>query len=317
MWAEFTVDISRFGVLEAGDRRGRLDRGALTDLAQAIEAAGIDRLLLAERAHAQDVATLASYILHATSALGIQLEHRAGAVQPEIAARQIATLDQLGGGRLATHVLPPHHKDLSHEESLARLDEYLTLLKRLWSNDKPIDHEGRFHRLGAAYTAVKPFSGASVPIALSGISGTALQVAARHAQIFVLPPTSLNGTRNTIERVRVAAACYGRANAIRYALPVHPLPAGRGFNRAANALDGGDDAIAAVGSPEGIASTLSDYLAIGVTEFFVKGLRTTGEISTFGKAVASLVRGVGGDTSIGDRSGSRPAQFAPGRAASR
>ena len=51
------------------------------------------------------------------------------------------------------------------------------LLKRLWSNDEPIDHEGRFHRLEGAFSGPKPFRDGHAPIAVAGLSGTAIKVA--------------------------------------------------------------------------------------------------------------------------------------------
>jgi len=305
---EFSVDISGFQQLEAARRQGRLDRAALTDLAATAESAGIDRLVLADPDGKQDAATLASYIFHATSTLGITIEHRAGAVEPEIAARQIATLDQLSGGRLRARVAPPAIESLSHEQSCARLDEYLMLLKRLWSNDGPIDHEGRFHRLKAAFSAVKPFNRASVPLVLAGVSGTALQVAARHADTFVLPTSSPAEARLTIERVKAAAQSYGRVRAIRFALPVRVSTA-----RDAATATGSAGVSVLSGSAEKIATTLGAYFEIGVTDFIVTGLQTVRDVSAFGRTVAEHVRRSLGSQDDDDRLGARSANIVIGR----
>ncbi|MDW6026249.1 LLM class flavin-dependent oxidoreductase [Mesorhizobium sp. BAC0120] len=287
MRIEFTVDIPSLG---AADREGRISRDALAELASAAEAAGFDRLLIAEKGGAQDAATLASCVLNATSVLGLEVEHRAGSLSPEIAARQIATLDQLSSGRITVRMEPASCEapPLSHEESLARLDEYVVLLKRLWSNNKPIDYEGTFHRLKAAFSGAKPFNGSSVPLALAGASGTAVKIAARHADLFVLPAATMEETRRTIERVRVAASCHRRADTIRFALPVR-----WSANRYAGFAEmGSTGAEAAVipGAPEKAALTLLDYRDIGVTDFIVTGLSTARDISAFGSAVAPMVR---------------------------
>jgi alkanesulfonate monooxygenase len=292
MQVEFSVDISGFQSLDAVHRQGRLDRAALTDLAATAESAGIDRLVLADPDGKQDAATLASYIFHATSTLGIEIEHRAGAVEPEIAARQIATLDQLSGGRLRARIAPPAVESLSHEEGCARLDEYLVLLKRLWSNDGPIDHEGRFYRLKAAFSAVKPFNGASVPLVLAGVSGTALHVAARHADIFVLPASGTDEARLTIERVKAAAQSYGRVRAIRFALPARGMTAGH------DAADAPANAGVLFGPVEKIASRIGAYSEVGVTDFIVSGLQTARDVSVFGRTVVEPMR-----RSLGERDG--------------
>src|SRR5262245_21074939 len=278
MQAEFSIDLSSSRSRDVANCQGRLDRGLLTDFAHAVETAGIDRLLLANRAGTQDSTALASYILHATVALGVDVEHCAGTLDPESAARQIATLDQLSGGRLAVQVVHPAGEGASHEESCARLDEFLVLLKRLWSNDSPIDHEGRFHRLKAAYSGAKPFHGGSVPLVLAGVSGTAAKVAARHADRFLLPAASVEETRRTIDRVKAVAASFGRARNIRFALPVRPS-APRRVNAAPFEPSFRTEAMSAKGSPEKIALALLDYCEIGVTDFTVSGLDTPNEVA--------------------------------------
>lgn len=320
MRIEFTVDISSLEALGTSEQNGRIDRSSLADLAWAAESAGIDRLLVAEKGGVQDAASIASYFLHATAALSVEIEHRAGTLPPEIAARQIATLDQLSAGRIKVRVAPAGDDPaLSHEDSYARLDEYVMLLKRLWANDKPIDYEGRFHRLKAAFSAAKPFAATSVPIALAGISGTAVGVAARHADVFVLPAASVEETRRTIGRVREAVACHRRADTVRFALPVRPLansrvasvhhhkhykrlrPFGpiagwparenvRALARSELAQRQAIEGTVLAGSPEKVALALIDYCEVGVSDFIVNGLRTTQDVSTFGSMVAPIVR---------------------------
>jgi alkanesulfonate monooxygenase len=318
MRLEFTADISNLDVLGNAGRGGRIDGAALADAAIAAEAAGIDRVLI-EDSGSQDVAAVASYVLHATSVLGVSIQHDAGLVSPEIAARQIATLDQLSSGRVTVHIDPPRGGDaaLGHEDSLARLDEYITLLKRLWSNDAPIDHEGRFHRLEGALSGPKPLRDGHVPIAFAGLSGTAIKVAARHADVFVLPAATIDETRLTIERVRAAAACHRRAEAIRFSYPIRlqvrpaagSVEAGLSVEAqrdieafsawldsqhigraAATARAAGSEATLIDGTAEEIGRAILDYCDIGITDFIVRGLRSTDEIAGLGKAVTPLVR---------------------------
>ena len=316
MRIEFTADISDLDVLPGG----RIDRSALADVAAAAEAAGIDRLLIEDPTGSHDVVALASYVLHATSTLNVEIQYSAGLVPPEIAARQIAAIDQLSGGRVSVHI-DPHSSDVAigHEQRLARLDEHIMLLRRLWANEEPIDYEGRFHRLERALSGPKPFRDGHVPITFAGLSGTAIKVAARHADSFVLPAATIEDTRRTIERVRAAAACHGRAETIRFALLIWPevksseAPAtakpsvaasrdieafgawldAQKIRRAGEARHSGcgeNEAAVISGSPEKIAVAILDYCAIGVTDFIVGGLRSAAEIAAFGRSVVPLVR---------------------------
>jgi alkanesulfonate monooxygenase len=317
MRLEFTADILDLDVLGDACRDGRIDGAALADAAIAFEAAGIDRVLIGDRG-SRDVAAIASYVLHATSVLGVSIQHDTGLVAPEIAARQIATLDQLSGGRVTVHIDPPEgDAALSHGESLARLDEYITLLKRLWSNEAPIDHEGRFHRLEAALSGPKPFRDGHVPFAFAGLSGTAIKVAARHADVFVLPAATIDETRLTIDRVRAAAACHRRADAIRFSYPIRPkfgpapapakaalppqtqrdieafsewLQSQHTGRATAAPRRAGSEATTIEGTAEDIRRVVLAYCDIGISDFIVRGLRSTDEISGFGMAVAPLVR---------------------------
>jgi alkanesulfonate monooxygenase len=278
----FSVDASGFDLINATRRHGRLDRTALGDLASAAEAAGIDRLVLADPDGGQDLATLAAWIVHSTSSLGVEIEHRAGSIEPEIAARQIATLDQLSGGRLTVRVTPPTGEGLSHEESFARLDENLVLLKRLWSNDRPFDHEGPHYSVAGGFVEKKGPQGADMPIQLGGVSGVALDVAGRHATVFELTPGTPEEIRDLIQRVEAAATRYGRSGKIRFALPVLLTPAGQAGHTSHSG------AIGVSGPPARVAQTLLGYAALGISEFMVSGLDDEDAIAAFTRDVAPV-----------------------------
>lgn len=212
--------------LSATEAGVQVDRDGLRRVARLAEISGIDRLAVGGLAAGQDVAAVASFILYNTSSLGVFLNHRIGAVAPTVAAQHLATLDQLSGGRVRVQFESDKTDGIEgHEEGLARVDEYLVLLKRLWANEKPIDHEGSHYSITGAFSAAKPFQRGHIPLSLAGLSGTAIKVAARHADIFALPAATIDETRQTIARVRAAAACHRRADAIRFSYPLRPVVA--------------------------------------------------------------------------------------------
>ena len=176
--------------------------------ARLLEQHNFDRLLICDPDGLPDNDQLGSFLLHNTTSLSIAISHRAGLVDPTVAAQRFATLDQLCAGRLAIRMvkapaagLPGHEPALEHEAELARADEYLVLLKRLWSNNAPFDHEGPFYSIKNGFAASKPFAKSGLPLILGGASGTAIKVAARHADIFALPAASAVETSRTISRV--------------------------------------------------------------------------------------------------------------------
>ena len=81
---------------------------------------------------------------------------------PTLAARKFATLDQITGGRAAIHVISggddaDQQRDgdfLPKDERYARTDEYLHILKRIWTETGPVDHEGKYYRFVGASTAI-------------------------------------------------------------------------------------------------------------------------------------------------------------------
>lgn len=292
MHIEFTSRIERWtpvaaaGEKEAADTQGWARRHIL-----AAESAGFDRLLIADSKGRADNGQLASFALHNTSQLSVTVSHAAGILAPQVAAQQFATLDQLSGGRLTVRVVPGED-GLDHEARLARTDEYLVLLKRLWTNDRPFDHEGPHYSIKAGYSDTKPFGRAQVPLALGGLSGTAVKVAAKHADVFELPAGTVADMRQTIARVRAAASTHGRVDRIRFSAPIRPIVAAtrdEAWSRADQlAHDGAANRL--VGTPEHVALALLDYCELGVGEFVVHGLEQPQEFFEFSRDVAALVR---------------------------
>ncbi|MCM3310786.1 LLM class flavin-dependent oxidoreductase, partial [Streptococcus oralis] len=144
--------------------------------------------------------------------------HRPGFTAPTLAARQIATLDQFSRGRLAVHFISggsdsEQQRDgdfLDHDARYARTDEYLGILRRIWTDTQPFDHDGAHYRFKQGFSEVKPFQQPHVPIYFGGASEAALAVAGKHADVYALWGESLDQVRDLTTRVRAEAAKHGR-----------------------------------------------------------------------------------------------------------
>lgn len=185
------------------------------------ERAGINRVALGE-ADAESVARSAG----AFAAVEVLLNHTIGNADPCASAERFAVLYGQLDGRLSLRVSPGKsgRRALAAdpEDDVAacrRADEYLTLLKRLWCNGTPFDHEGPFYSISKGYVENKGPQPVAPEIRMDRCTGAALQLAARHANVFELPPGSIDDTRILIERVRSAAQPFGRAAKIRFAMP--------------------------------------------------------------------------------------------------
>ena len=208
-----------------------IDTDYTRSVALAHEAGGFDRVLLAHNSASPDAVVTATQIFADTSRLGVLLAHRPGFVAPTLAARTLATLDHFSKGRIAVHIISggddaDQRKDgdyLDHDQRYARTAEYLDIVKRIWSNEAPIDHEGANYRFTQAYSSVKPVQKPHLPIYFGGSSEAAIRVAAQYADVYALWGESLAQVRDTIARVRSAAAQFGRAEHIRFSLSLRPI----------------------------------------------------------------------------------------------
>jgi alkanesulfonate monooxygenase len=195
-----------------------VDRDYVRAFAQAHEAAGFDRILVPHHSTGPSATLTIAYAAAVTERIHFMLAHRPGFTAPTLAARQIATLDQFTGGRLAVHFISggsdfEQRRDgdyLSHDERYARTDEYLHILRRIWTENAPFDHEGKYYRFEQGYSEVKPKQQPHVPIFFGGASAAALEVAGKHADIYALWGESLDQVRDLIAQVRAAAAPHGR-----------------------------------------------------------------------------------------------------------
>lgn len=239
---------------------------ASRELAAAVQA-GFSSVLADDAAGALANLDLISSVARWNGSLDIILTHWVDVTTPLIAASDIAALDRMTGGRLSLRIIgasPDVPGSRGSTLGWQKTDEYLTLLKRLWSNDLPFDHEGRFYSLHGAIVPDKGPQGFALPVRIAGYSGKAVEVAARHASIFELPPGPPGETIVTIERVRNAARSFGRSHKIRFSQWIHVHD---GF------------------SPAEIPA-LSRLAAAGVSEFMISGLHDATEIRRFGEGVA-------------------------------
>jgi alkanesulfonate monooxygenase len=209
-----------------------VDRDYIRRFAQAHEDAGFDRVLIPLSSSGPDPLMLCGYAAAHVERIGFMLAYRPGFTAPTWAARQFATLDQLTGGRIAVHIInggddSEQQKDgdfLDHDERYARSDEYLSIMKRVWTSDTPFDHEGAHYRLKGAFSEVKPAQRPHIPIYFGGSSDAALEVAGKHANTYALWGERHAEVKDMIARVRAAVARHGRnPHDIKFSLSFRPV----------------------------------------------------------------------------------------------
>ncbi len=205
------------------------DKDYIRSFAKAHEDADFDRILVGYWSDQPDGFLVTALAGLSTSRLGLLLAHRPGFVAPTLAARKLATLDQLLDGRLALNVISggsdaEQRKDgdfLDHDRRYARTDEFLEVLKKTWTADRPFDHQGEFYRVEQSFSAIKSEQKPHIPVYFGGASDAALRVAGKHADVYMLWGESLEQTREILARVRGEAAHHGRS--IEFSVSFRPI----------------------------------------------------------------------------------------------
>lgn len=184
--------------------------------AREYEDAGYDSSIIPQSATWPDVAATAGWALAHTERLRLVLAHRPGIQSPTAAARSLATLDRLSGGRAAVHVILGHadpHRDgdfLEHELRYERAAEYLDVYQRTLVSTEPFDYEGKYYRVRGGFSGVRPSTGPRPVISLPGGSERGIDLAARYGDVIAFHGKSLGETAESIEFARARAAEHDR-----------------------------------------------------------------------------------------------------------
>lgn len=219
----------------------------IAETARIHELAGFDRVLIGYFSDAPDGFIIGAHAAAMTSRLGFLLAHRPGFIAPTLAARKLATLDQLSGGRLAVHIISggsdaDQAKDgdfTNHAARYRRSAEYVSLLRRSWTSQKPFDHDGEFYRVTGAYADVRCQASAGIPVYGGGGSDDAVAMLSPVLDVFMLWGEPLAETAAFMRRVRRVADAAGAAPP-KFSLSTRPILAktdAEAWDRAHGLLD--------------------------------------------------------------------------------
>jgi alkanesulfonate monooxygenase SsuD/methylene tetrahydromethanopterin reductase-like flavin-dependent oxidoreductase (luciferase family) len=111
---------------------------------------------------------------------------------PVVAAKQSAVIDHITGGRYGLNVVTGWNQPeiemfgqplLSHEERYACAEEWLAIIKRLWTEDAKFDHEGRYFKIAKGYLEPKPIQWPHPAIMCAGASELGRHFAVRNCDL--------------------------------------------------------------------------------------------------------------------------------------
>lgn len=191
--------------------------------AQLAEEAGFEYALLQTRFIASygaenqlEAITLASALAAVTSKLKLIAAVLPGLWHPGTIAKAITTLDQISKGRAAVNIVSGWFKGefygfgepwLDHDERYRRSEEFISILKQLWSEEST-SFRGDFYRINDAPHKPKPL--VTPPVFQGGNSSAARRMAARVSDWYFMNGNTVDGIRAQIEDVSTQAAAHGR-----------------------------------------------------------------------------------------------------------
>ena len=196
----------------------------LAQIARAAEQLGFEGVLTPTGTWCEDAWLTTAALIRETTRLKYLVAFRPGVISPTLAAQMAGTYQRISGGRLLLNVVTGGDAVEQrrfgdwhdHDARYARTDEFLSIVRGVWSG-KPFDFVGDHLSVEGATTLAVPDP---LPqVYFGGSSPAALPVAARHADVYLTwgePPAQVV---DKIQRVRELAG--GRD--IRFGIRLHTI----------------------------------------------------------------------------------------------
>lgn len=182
------------------------------DIVLTAESGGFDNILLPSGYELGiDTTAFAAGIAPLLKRMRLLMATRIGEVWPPQLARQIATIDQMLGGRLTVNIISsdmPGEK-LASGPRYQRTVEAMSILKTML-NGQPLDHDGEFWKLKLSPPRVTTVSGKAPLFYFGGLSEDAREAAARGCDVFLMWPDRREVVADIIADMKTRAARHGR-----------------------------------------------------------------------------------------------------------
>ena len=210
-----------------------LDVDYLVRYARTLDDYSFNYTLLAYHSSFFDPWTIGATIASVTKNLKVIIALRPNTVYPTVAAKALATLDQLSRGRVIVHFIAggddadqAREGDfLTKAQRYRRLEEYIKILRRAWSAKEPFDWEGEHYQFKNFSAVVRPTNGKTIPISVGGSSDDAYRIGGSLADIFGLWGEPLKETKEQIDRIYGEAEKAGRTDRPRIWVTFRPIVA--------------------------------------------------------------------------------------------
>jgi alkanesulfonate monooxygenase len=191
------------------------------NIALTAEKNGFDNILLPSGYQLGiDNTVFAAGLAGLTNTMRMLLAVRIGEMWPPQMVRQIATLDQMMGGRLALNFISSEMpgESLASAPRYARTLEAMIML-RAWLNGEPVKHEGDHYKFDLAPPRITTQSGKAPYFYFGGLSEDARETAAQGADVYLMWPDTLANSKAVVDDMNARAAKHGRT--LKHGFRVH------------------------------------------------------------------------------------------------
>jgi len=166
--------------------------------------------------------TWAAGIGAATTKAGIFATSHVPTIHPVMAAKQGMTIDHITGGRFSLNIVTGWHKNeiemfggdlASHDTRYDMAEEWLHVIKRLWTEEEAFDHEGKYYNIRKGWAQPKPIQKPYPVIMNAGGSERGRHYAAKNCDVafVVMDSHDPEKCRAAVDRYRnLAREEYGR-----------------------------------------------------------------------------------------------------------
>ncbi|WP_035383647.1 FMNH2-dependent alkanesulfonate monooxygenase [Ferriphaselus sp. R-1] len=229
-WFIPTFGDSRYLGSQQGSRP--LDFDYLKQLGSAVDTLGYDGVLIPTGRSCEDPFVVASALIGVTRKLKFLVALRPGLLQPALAARQVATLDRLSGGRLALNLVAGGDStelegDGLFENSVERYEaarEFVTLWREILAKaheGEAVDFDGKHYQVKGAKLLFPSVQKPYPPLFFGGSSEAAHELAAEKVDLYITWAEIPKAVAEKIADVRQRAEKFGRK--VRIGLRVHVI----------------------------------------------------------------------------------------------
>jgi alkanesulfonate monooxygenase SsuD/methylene tetrahydromethanopterin reductase-like flavin-dependent oxidoreductase (luciferase family) len=282
-----------------------------------------------------EVYTWAAALAARTEQIMVAATSHVPTVHPILAAKQGATIDHISHGRFALNIVCGWFRDememfgakqLEHDERYVRADEWLTVIKKLWS-EQDFDHDGAYYRVHNGYALPKPVQQPFPVLINAGSSDAGQEFSAKHCDFNFIAADTLDNAERVVKSVKAKARTYDRdigmmtfglivcRDTEREARQVYDRIVEKGdypglerlvaqlgiesgsfqtqIKQFAERFFAGWGGYPIVGSPEQVVDKLAELSRIGIDGFAAGWLDYHAELEYFGARVLPLMRQAG------------------------